>query len=131
MNVLNKEQILKADDLKTETVSVPEWGGDVLVRALSGTERDRFESMIVSGQGRNQKVNTENVRAKLVALVAVGEDGKRLFSDADVAALGKKNAAPLERVFKVGMRLSGLSQGDVDDMTESLGDAQGDDSITA
>ena len=130
MNVLSKDQILKADDLKTEAVLVPEWGGGVLVRALSGTERDRFEAQIVSGQGRNQKVNTDNVRAKLVALTVVGEDDKRLFSDADIADLGKKNAAPLERVFKVAMRLSGLSQGDVEEMAESLDVARGGNSTT-
>ena len=41
--VLSKEQILQADDLKTETVEVPEWGGDVLLRELRGRERDAFE----------------------------------------------------------------------------------------
>jgi len=43
---LNKEQILRADDLKTEEVDVPEWGGSVRVRVLTGTERDAFESSI-------------------------------------------------------------------------------------
>jgi len=32
MNILSKDAILAADDLPRETVNVPEWGGEVLVR---------------------------------------------------------------------------------------------------
>ena len=38
MALLSKEQILKSDDLKSEIVAVPEWGGDVKVRVMTGTE---------------------------------------------------------------------------------------------
>ena len=42
MNILSKDAILAADDLPRETVHVPEWGGDVYVRTMSGTDRDAF-----------------------------------------------------------------------------------------
>ena len=41
--MLTREQILGSDDLKRQTVAVPEWGGDVFVRMLTGGERDAFE----------------------------------------------------------------------------------------
>jgi hypothetical protein len=50
--VLTKEQILSADDIKTETVLVPEWGGDVIVRGLSGVERDAYEMAVYRPDGK-------------------------------------------------------------------------------
>ena len=35
---LTREQILEADDLPTESLDVPEWGGEVLIRALNGAQ---------------------------------------------------------------------------------------------
>ena len=37
---LSRDSILKASDIKTETVPVPEWGGDVNLRGHSGEELD-------------------------------------------------------------------------------------------
>ena len=42
--LLTKEQMLAADDIKSERVEVPEWGGDVMVRGLTGTQRDAWEA---------------------------------------------------------------------------------------
>ena len=41
--MLTQEQIRAASDLKTEEVYVPEWGGSVLMRGMTGTERDAWE----------------------------------------------------------------------------------------
>ena len=45
MSKLTKDAILKAEDLPTEKVPVPEWGPgqSVTVRTMSGDERDRYE----------------------------------------------------------------------------------------
>ena len=37
--MLTRDAILNAADLKTEAVPVPEWGGDVLVRGLTGVSQ--------------------------------------------------------------------------------------------
>ena len=44
IHILTRDEILESEDLATETVSVPEWGGSVIVRALTGTERDAYEA---------------------------------------------------------------------------------------
>ena len=44
--MLTKDQILKSDDLPSEEVSVPEWGGSVMVRSMTGYERDQFEQSV-------------------------------------------------------------------------------------
>jgi hypothetical protein len=41
---LTRDSILNAKDLKKELVKVPEWGGEVYVRCMTGSERDAFES---------------------------------------------------------------------------------------
>lgn len=118
-NILTRDQILEAHDLGTEEVKVPEWGGSVLVKAMNGMERDKFEASMIEGRGKKQRTNFENMRARLVALAVVDDKGERLFSDADVAALGKKSAAALDRVFTVAQRLNGITAEDVDDLTKN------------
>lgn len=119
--VLGREAILSAADIQTEQVMVPEWGGAVLVRGLTGAERDAFEaSVVVPGSKGGGSVRLEMLRAKLCARSIVDEQGARVFSDADVKALGAKSAAALQRVFNVAMRLSGLSDQDVESLAAGL-----------
>jgi len=124
MGYLNKATILAAVDVKFEDVQVPEWGGMVCVRGLSGAERDDFEGSIVETKGKKTKLNTHNIRAKLVSLSVCDEDGERLFGAGDVRALGNKSAAALERVFKVAQRLSGISDEDVEELEKNSSDGQ-------
>lgn len=125
MALLTRQQILAADDLKTELVPVPEWGGTVLVRALSGSERDAFEQDIVTFRREGKRTVTDtdlhNVRAKLAVHSIVDESGARLFSIEDIEALGSKSAAALQRVFDVAQRLSGLSDDDVEELAKNSG----------
>ncbi|PRX90821.1 hypothetical protein [Allonocardiopsis opalescens] len=111
--VLGRDQILSARDALTDYVDVPEWGGRVKIRSLSGTERDAFEAGIA---GNGKKLRLENIRAKLVAKCAINEQGQQLFSTADTAALGRKNAAVLDRVFQACQKLSGITDEDVDEL---------------
>ena len=109
MNILSKDAILAADDLPRETVIIPEWGGEVLVRTMSGTDRDTFEASLLEKDGR-----MENVRARLVALTLCDSQGDRLFDDSEIAALGRKSARALDRVFSVAQRLNGIGVDQVD-----------------
>lgn len=120
MKLLTKTQILEARDLTFEDVDVPEWGGTVRVRALSGWERDRFEDGLMTGRGKKRQVSMQNARARLAALTIIDEEGQPLFAEADTQALGRKSAAALERVFEVAMRLAGISDGDMEEMTENF-----------
>lgn len=127
MAYLTRDAILQADDLLVGDVEVPEWGGVVRVRGLTGAERDAFESEIVELRGRKAKLNTQNFRAKLVARSVVDEDGQRLFSDRDAQLLGQKSASALQRVFEVAQRLSGLSETDVEELIGNFDEGQSDD----
>ena len=129
--LLNKEQIKSVSDLETLDVEVPEWGGTVRLKSLTGAERDRFEASVVQGQGKNTTVNMQNLRAKLVAQSAIGEDGKSLFSEEDVKWLGEKSAKALNRLFNAAQQLSGLSESDVKELAGNFKDARSDGSTSA
>jgi hypothetical protein len=122
--ILGRDDILNSEDLRSEAVDVPEWGGSVLVRALTGAERDAYESSIFTSKGGlSREYDLQNIRAKLAARTIIGEDGKRLFTDADIVGLGLKSAAALDRVFTVAQRLSRLTAEDVKELTAQLGNA--------
>ena len=120
VNILTREQILDAQDLQTEVVEVPEWGGSVKVQGMTGRDRDAFEAEIIERKGKDFNVNMQNIRAKLVSLSLVNGDGQRVFTDKDVAALGKKSAVALDRIFTVAQKLSGISKEDVEELAKNL-----------
>lgn len=118
--VLTKDQIIAVEDLKTEELEVPEWGGSVIVRTMTGIERDKFEESVFISKGKDVKANFKNFRAKLCAVCMVDEKGQRLFTDADIELLGKKSAKALDTVFTVAQRLNAIGPKEVEDLTKNL-----------
>lgn len=116
IKLLNRDAILQVQDLPRELVEVPEWGGAIYVRGLTGAERDSFEQSIIDQRGKGVKMNLKNIRAKLVAMCVVDEQGNRIFRDEDAELLGQKSAAALNRIFEVAQRLSGLRSEDVEEL---------------
>ena len=119
MSLLSKTAILAAQDLQTEDVEVPEWGGAVRVRSFTGRERDAFEASMVRGDGKDRKVDLTNMRARLVGLTVIDETGQRLFADEEVDLLGAKSGAALDRVFAIAQKLNGLSGADVEEFSKN------------
>lgn len=122
MAFLTAEQIRTVDDKQYEDVDVPEWGGTVRVRGMSGTERDAYEASILEQRGNDRKVNLANARAKLVVRCLVDENGALLFTPDDVRVLGRKSAKALERVFDAARRASGMTEADIEKLTENFDD---------
>lgn len=115
--MLTRDQILATEDLTTEKVKVPEWGGSVIIRELTGTERDAWESSIVKADAKgNITFNSKNMRARLLSIVAVDEKGKQLFTSKDIEALGAKSAKIVDRLFQVAQRVSALTNKDIEDL---------------
>lgn len=118
--VLTRDEILAAQDIRMETVEVPEWGGAVIVRSLTAAERDAFDLAATVEQNGRRVVNFAQLRARLVAMAVVDEQGKRLFSDADVEALAAKSGAAVGRVYDVAQRLAGLGAEDIEEITRNF-----------
>ncbi|MGW3627282.1 hypothetical protein [Streptomyces sp. NPDC000880] len=132
MALLTKDQINAADDRQWEDVDVPEWGGEVRICGLSGSERNAYQSsLIVTGSnGSVQRLNLTDQMAKLLAKSLVDENFERLYTDKEVKDLGKKNGAVMERLMKVAQRLSGLRKEDVEDAEGNSDAAQSGASTT-
>lgn len=129
MALLSRDDIINVSDRKTVEVEVPEWGGSVMVRSLTGRERDNFEASNLNKNGG--KPDFANFRAKFVALCVVDESGKRLFATrAEIDMLGNKSAAALDRVFTEAQKLNAVSEKDVEDMTEDFDEAEDEDSTS-
>lgn len=116
---LSRDAILGAVDTEYQTVDVPEWGGQVRVRSISAAERERLMKLSVVTEGRGakqtQRFDMPTFRVKLAALSMVDDDGRRLFTDDDMAALGRKSARALERVSDVALDLAGVQDDTKDD----------------
>jgi len=126
-----REAILAARDIQTEQVDIPEWSCSVLVRGMSGVDRDAFESSLLKGKGRGRDINLANFRARLVSRSVVDEAGNLVFSEHDAEALGRHSAGALSRISDVAQRLSGVTPEDVEELVGESVAAPGDGSSTA
>jgi len=130
MGYLTRDAILAVEDRTFADVPCPEWGGTVRLRSITGAQRDAYEQSLMQQRGGSKQLNMRNARAKLIVLCAVDESGRPMFSEDDLAALGRKNARPLDRLFDACRKLAGLSDNDVDELTEDFDETQGDDSVS-
>lgn len=108
--MLNREDILKANDLEFVDVEVQEWGGTVRISMMTGAGRDEYEqSLYKFGPDGSAKPDFSNMRSKLLSVCLVDENNKRLFTAKDVDELGKKNSAVLDRLHAVADQLNAVS----------------------
>lgn len=118
--MLTREDILAArGKIKRETVTVPELGGAVIIQGMRGVDRDEFETSLFVGEGKDRKVDAKNLRARLCVKCIVNEQGERLFSDEDAAALGEIDASALDKMFDIAQKLCGMSPGDLEKKTKN------------
>jgi hypothetical protein len=106
---LTKEAIMSASDLSSRVVSVPEWGGDVRVRMLSAEEIEKF----YTERHRNKTVGGMDVgmvRAGLVSMALVDDNGNRLFTDEEACNLNTKNNHVIQRLFDVVAEMNGMTE---------------------
>lgn len=134
---ITRDQIFSSDDIATEFVPVPEWAPKgvadkskfgLTVRALSGRQRAAWQRDSMINKGKVQEVNYNRVTVKLVVMGVLGADGRQLFGAEDESRLLEKSAGALQRIANVVMRLSGISNDEVDTLTKNSEETEGDDS---
>lgn len=126
IKLLTAADILSANDFKYEDVKCDEWGGTVRMRNLTAEARGQFiqRSMDIKREDDEYRAALEeakkndkpapprpenfDVEACLVVMSACDETGAPLFTNANLAALMRKSAAPIGRCASVAQRLSGL-----------------------
>jgi len=124
--ILSRDAILTANDLVMEAVKVPEWGGIVFVRCMTGRERDSFEAAIDGGKGN--KTSLVDFRARFASAVVCDQEGKRLFSVNDIEALSQKSGAALDRIFDTGKRVNRIGEDEERELIANFSGAPAEDS---
>lgn len=135
--LLSREEILNSNDLEPVFVPTPEWAGGnpdagVLVRPLSGFERDNLEKQMIKVRKNKAEYDVDgffgNFRAKICSMCIVDENGQNIFTPADVEALGRKNAGTLSRVSSKAQEISAFTDEDVEEIAGNSDSGQSDSS---
>ena len=112
MAMLSKDVILGATEVPAETVAIPELGGDILVRGMTGKGRTLFEKKFVTETRGKVKRNFDDFREQLCLECCVDPR----FTEADLARLSAVRADVIERITNVAMKLSPITENNVDDL---------------
>lgn len=112
---LTKEQIQAIDDLTSKIVAldVPEWGGTVYLRPMEVGELDDYSNAVVRAKASG---GLADFRSHLVAKCLCDEHGNRLFTDAEVGILARKNAVVMNRIYKACDDLNDISPRKVEEI---------------
>ena len=133
MGFLTPEAILGASDLRTRTVAVPEWGGDLILGEMSGVDRDDLDAAFLARQAAERKAAAAEKRpvneyaagemhaARLIAWTARRPEGGDLFAvrkangridvaatELVVAKLAARSAVVLSRLLEVANALNAI-----------------------
>ena len=111
--MVNKESIFEsAKTLSKHPIEVPEWGGTVYIRELSGWERDCFDEawFKYKVQQNGSGECGVNFYSFLIAWLVVDESGKRFVSDSEIMQLAQVPAKIILRVAEQCMKINGMGR---------------------
>ena len=108
IKLLSVEDILRASDIKEETVDVPEWGGSVRVRSFTKAQAQSIrERATLQRDTRDKKAGTLDINHMELLMFIEGVVEPK-FSEGHLLTLKEKSAAAIERVNRAIARLSGM-----------------------
>jgi hypothetical protein len=120
-----RDKILAAEDIPSETVEIPEWGVQVVVRGMSAG--DRLSLMHAAFDPATEQVNMGIVYPDVVVACAFDPaSGEPVFTAADKDAIMTKSSAAIERIANVGLRLSGVGKDEQDAAGKGSSENQSD-----
>lgn len=107
--------ILSIDDIKIEQVDLADiWNKTVYISEMSADMLDQYEQYMYETQERRKNNDTKyrkHVRAALAIATLIDKDTKKPlfeFTQANIEAMGKKNAKALDRIFDAANKLNKL-----------------------
>lgn len=126
MKLLNRAAFFEAEDAKYEDVPVPQLGGSVRIRVLSGTARDAFNEYIRSDDGGKKPASATG--AALLVATCIDESGEPMFTMDDIDDIREKSAAALDVMAAAAMRINGMGTAAVSNAVKNSASGQSDDS---
>jgi len=127
--LLNKEALLKGDDLKKEKVELED--GFVYVREMTAHEKNVWEhslyKMTKDNKGRqNVEMNMDDYNSKLAVCTICDENGELIFNFNDYKTLRQKmSGARMDKIVEVAQRINGITDEEKENLlTSSEADQQ-------
>ena len=128
---LSRESISAIADYVKETVGVPEWGGDVVMREMSSRHLDAvlaFADRAEKGLNDEKPEGTQQslfrliqTQVELISYCLADEEGTLLFDDEEGRAiLAERSREVINRLFDAGMRINKLTDDEVDKEKKDL-----------
>lgn len=126
VSIFSRETLRNArPELPRATVEAAELGagGAVLLRGLTGRERDAFEASLMAAANAPKGADKRlaDVRARLIVASVIDEAGALVFGPSDVEMVSAWPASLLHRLFESVKRLSGMSDEDISEMGKTYG----------
>lgn len=113
--LLTRDEIAHAHDDTIERVDAPEWKsrrghpGYVYVKNPSDAERAQFERDMVAAAGPDREANLHYLRQQLAVRFVCDDKRETILLGEDLKWLSEKNAAPINRIADVALRLGGFT----------------------
>jgi hypothetical protein len=112
--ITSANEILAKDDFTYEEIDVPEWGGTLRLRSLSGAQRT-----IITARAQKNRATGDGLYEQLIIMSAVDEDGKLIFDEKQHLEMMKsRNSAVTKRIGEKVLEISGFTP-DANSDTES------------
>ena len=99
----------------TQAIEVLAWGQTVYVGVMPSEDKDAFDMSMLKEVNGKKIVSTENFSAKLVCKTVYNAEGNPVFSDVDVAQIGRMPAVVLEPIVELARKLNGMSESSIVD----------------
>jgi len=115
---LSKDAILAAKDTDVHEVEVPEWGGTILLRSMTGEQRNNYEFW-AHQQSKADSPDYRGIRERLIICCAVDSEGQPLFGETDLAALASKNSEVIDRLHERCQQICGMDADAVEDAAKN------------
>ena len=125
--VVSAEEFLTSPALERQKIDVPvpELGEGKVIPVWGMTPRERTEfddrqSRLSKAQKATQK---KEIRERIVVECCRSDDGVKLFTIDQIAALGQRRGDVVERLFNVSIELSGFTGQDLETLTKNSEEA--------
>ena len=125
-----RAKILAAQDIPTETVTIPEWDVTLLVKGMSAGHR--IDLMQTAYDVNTGQVNMSIVYPDVAVACAFDpETCEPVFTVDDKDAILSKSSAAVEKLANVGLRLSGIGKDEQDAAGKDSSNNQNEDTSSS
>ena len=102
--MLDKAQLLSIG-LKTKTIKLDQ--GELLIKEFNTSDREKFEVMAMDiSKGGDSK----NMKAKLISISLINEDGGRYFGDDEIDKISQMPSTITQLLFDEILSLNGMAE---------------------